>query len=60
MLFKWNVLTDTEKHEYIDAQLCLMHHPPITGLVENATNVWDEFANIHISQGNNIRGFLLQ
>lgn len=35
-----------------------MHHPPVTGLVENATNVWDEIANIHISQGNDIRKFV--
>ncbi|KAI9931686.1 hypothetical protein ASPWEDRAFT_169471 [Aspergillus wentii DTO 134E9] len=50
----WNVLSDDEKHEFIQAELCLMHHPPVTGLVENATSVWDEFANIHITQGNNI------
>ncbi|CAK7204224.1 hypothetical protein SEUCBS139899_006978 [Sporothrix eucalyptigena] len=50
----WNVLTDTEKKAFIDAQVCLMNHPPVTGLVENATSVWDEFAYIHINQGNNI------
>ncbi|KNG83998.1 hypothetical protein ANOM_007775 [Aspergillus nomiae NRRL 13137] len=54
MILQWNALTDTEKHEFIEAELCLMQHPPVTGLVENATNVWDEFANIHITQGNNI------
>ncbi|PYI12693.1 Di-copper centre-containing protein [Aspergillus sclerotiicarbonarius CBS 121057] len=47
-------MSDAEKHEYIEAELCLMRHPPVTGLVENATNVWDEFANIHITQGNDI------
>ncbi|KAJ5443414.1 Di-copper centre-containing protein [Penicillium daleae] len=50
----WNALTVKERHEYIEAELCLMHHPPVTGLVENATNVWDEIANIHISQRNDI------
>ncbi|KAJ5712452.1 Di-copper centre-containing protein [Penicillium malachiteum] len=50
----WNALTDKEKHEYIEAELCLMSHPPATGLVENATNVWDEIAHIHIDQGNDI------
>ncbi|ETS84408.1 hypothetical protein PFICI_02433 [Pestalotiopsis fici W106-1] len=50
----WSALTDSEKSEYIQAELCLMSHPPITGLVENATNVFDEFANAHIDQGNNI------
>ncbi|PYI16002.1 Di-copper centre-containing protein, partial [Aspergillus violaceofuscus CBS 115571] len=50
----WNALTDAEKHEYIQAELCLMSHPPVTGLVENSTNVWDEFANIHITQENDI------
>ncbi|KAJ6024002.1 Di-copper centre-containing protein [Penicillium herquei] len=51
----WNALTDKEKHEFIEAELCPMSHPPVTGLVENATNVWDEIAHIHIDQGNNIR-----
>lgn len=32
-----------------------MNHKPVTGLVENATSVWDEIANIHITQGNDIR-----
>ena len=51
----WNALTTKERHEYIEAELCLMSHPPVTGLVENATNVWDEIAHIHIDQGNDIR-----
>ncbi|KAJ5714559.1 Di-copper centre-containing protein [Penicillium malachiteum] len=51
---KWNALTDKEKYEFIKAELCLMSHPPVTGLVENATNVWDEIAHIHIDQGNDI------
>jgi hypothetical protein len=55
---KWNALTDKEKNEYIAAELCLMSHPPVTGLVENATNVWDELANAHINQGNDIRKLL--
>ncbi|KAL3470332.1 hypothetical protein BJX99DRAFT_264324 [Aspergillus californicus] len=48
----WNVLTLTEKAEYIRAERCLMKHPPVVGTIEGAQNVWDELHWMHIWQGN--------
>jgi tyrosinase len=43
-----------EQLEYIRAARCLINHPPITGSVEGAKNVWDELHRTHIWQGNYI------
>ncbi|KAL4803386.1 hypothetical protein BDV18DRAFT_40551 [Aspergillus unguis] len=48
----WNSLTNAEKSEYLEAERCLMHHPPVVGTAPGAQNVWDELQQAHISQGN--------
>ncbi|KAL3462254.1 hypothetical protein BJX64DRAFT_142470 [Aspergillus heterothallicus] len=48
----WYALSKLEQAEYIRAERCLMKHPPITGSVEGAQNVWDELHRTHIFQGN--------
>ncbi|KAL4783809.1 hypothetical protein BJX76DRAFT_242923 [Aspergillus varians] len=40
--------------EYLRAEQCLMHHPPVVGTIEDAQNLWDELHHAHIWQGNYI------
>lgn len=44
-------LTDTEKKEYIDAELCLINSAPKDGL-QYAQNRYDEVVYIHLIQSN--------
>ncbi|KAJ0125370.1 mino acid transporter [Diaporthe amygdali] len=46
-----STLTDAEKKEYIDAELCLQSAAPRSG-IENAQTRWDELHYIHIAQTN--------
>ncbi|KAI9375910.1 transmembrane amino acid transporter protein-domain-containing protein [Aspergillus egyptiacus] len=49
-----NVRVELTRPEYIQAERCLMRHPPVVGTVEGAQNVWDELHWTHIWQGNYI------
>lgn len=44
-------LTDAEKKEYLDAELCLMNSPAKSG-IEVAQNRWDELTYAHLVQSN--------
>ncbi|KAI0130350.1 amino acid transporter [Xylariales sp. AK1849] len=47
----WSALTDTEKAEYIDAELCLMALPASAG-IDGAITRWDDIQYCHIVQSN--------
>lgn len=51
----WSALTDTEKSEYITAELCLMNSEPKLE-IEGALTRWDEVMYGHIVQSNFIHG----
>lgn len=54
---EWDSLTRDEKRAYIDAVLCLMHKPPISGdLVPGARSRFDDFFGTHINQTLSIHG----
>ncbi|KAI1427740.1 Di-copper centre-containing protein [Xylaria sp. FL1777] len=56
----WEDLTNTEKEAYINADLCLMETPPISG-VSGAESVWDELQYTHAAQADyihNVGAFL--
>jgi tyrosinase len=53
----WSALTDTEKGEYITAELCLMNSEPQLE-IEGALTRWDEVMYGHIVQSNFIHGTL--
>lgn len=46
-----HTLTDAEKKEYIDAELCVMASPAKSG-IEVAQNRWDELTYAHAVQSN--------
>ncbi|KAH8657816.1 hypothetical protein BX600DRAFT_514367 [Xylariales sp. PMI_506] len=47
----WSALTDSEKHEYINAELCLMNSPASQD-IEGALTRWDDIQYVHIVQSN--------
>lgn len=46
----WHTLSNKEKKDYIDAELCLMSKPATLGL-PGATNRFEEMQSIHQAQG---------
>ncbi|PPJ50635.1 hypothetical protein CBER1_05750 [Cercospora berteroae] len=54
---EWDTLTAEEKRAYIDAVLCLMSKPSISGdLVPGARSRYDDFLGTHINQTLSIHG----
>ena len=48
---EWSTLTDAEKTSYIDAVLCLMSKPSISGnLAPGAKSRYDDFVATHINR----------
>ncbi|KAF2163713.1 hypothetical protein M409DRAFT_68307 [Zasmidium cellare ATCC 36951] len=54
---EWETFSRQEKREYIDAILCLMEKPSISGdLAPGARSRYDDFLAIHINQTGSIHG----
>ncbi|KAI1338963.1 Di-copper centre-containing protein [Xylariaceae sp. FL0016] len=51
----WQNLTDTEKRDYLNADLCLMEAPAQSG-IKGARSRWDELQYSHIAQSDYIHG----
>ncbi|KAI0014819.1 Di-copper centre-containing protein [Xylariomycetidae sp. FL0641] len=51
----WSTLTEQEKHDYLQADLCLMATPPKSG-IKGAQSRWDELQYAHVSQVDYIHG----
>ncbi|KAH9904731.1 Di-copper centre-containing protein [Xylariomycetidae sp. FL2044] len=51
----WSALTDDEKRDYLNADLCLMAAPPRSG-IPGAVNRWEELQYAHIAQSDYIHG----